>query len=122
MHASMDGANFAFHNGYSLLLQSQPTNSLYDIGWIQEMITTTEQPASVNHPEVSLWVAVLEQAIADLADHRRREAALLWFRSTRKSIGSFAFVAEALNQCPKRLRRHIFSSLRQPVPHMRLAA
>jgi hypothetical protein len=80
------------------------------------MITTTGQP------EVSLLVAVLEQAIADLADHRRRESALLWFRSTRKSIGSFAFVAEALNQCPKRLRHHIFLSLRQPIPCMRLAA
>ncbi|MBF0183129.1 MAG: hypothetical protein HQM06_01905 [Magnetococcales bacterium] len=86
------------------------------------MHTASGPSTTEGEAELSLWVAVLEQAIADLANPKTREPALLWFRSTRKGIGSFIFLADTLNQCPNKLRRQIFTSLRQPIPCMRLAA
>jgi len=62
-------------------------------------------------PERNLWVAVLQQAIEDLAcsNRRIRQSAIAWFYATRKMrvINSFKGICEELGLSPDKTRRAI---------------
>ncbi|MEO5364689.1 MAG: hypothetical protein H7838_13880 [Magnetococcus sp. DMHC-8] len=60
-----------------------------------------------NQPEVNLWIAVLSRAVLDLDLPEEQTRAMAWFKAPEEGPGSFAFVAEVLNQDPKSLRNRI---------------
>ena len=77
---------------------------------------------AIDHPEASLWVAVLNRSITDLEVPEERRGALAWFTSFSGDVGSFRFVADALDCDPVLLRRKILGGQRKQLQRIRVAA
>ena len=85
------------------------------------MVAVADKAVSVD-PEMRLWVATLNRSILDLEVPEERGAAMAWFRSERMDVGSFRFVADALDCDPVLLRRKILGGQRKQLQRIRVAA
>jgi hypothetical protein len=65
-------------------------------------------------PEANLWVAVLDQAIEDILNPCRREAAIHWLLSDSRKIGNFRWVCEHLDLNPHAVRAATSSRMLMP--------
>ncbi|MEO5334422.1 MAG: hypothetical protein H7839_20600 [Magnetococcus sp. YQC-5] len=54
-------------------------------------------------PEVDLWASVIQQAIADLSNHRHSRDAESWLLSESLETGSFLFICDSLGLDPDRI-------------------
>ncbi len=58
-------------------------------------------------PEMALWGAVFEQAVADVKNHRaaqNRRMAISWFQSDSVGVGSCVWLCALFNLYPDRVR------------------
>lgn len=86
------------------------------------MSIKTEYRHLHTQPEITLWVAVLERALLDLEIPRKRTCTLAWIRSKESGLGSFNFVAEILEQDPKKMRHMILQMDQRQMQSLQKAA
>ncbi len=62
-------------------------------------------------PEITLWGAVIRQAIKDLGDIRERKAAIYWFISDRDDVCSFNWCCSYVGLNPEAVRKALSEKL-----------
>jgi hypothetical protein len=68
-------------------------------------------------PEGHLWLAVVEQALADLASSKRHAGVAAWFRSPYDGPGSFVWICDRLDVRPASALAQVDAGIVLPREH-----